>query len=262
MRKKGPFTRQDLTELGEFFSTAEEVVSMCEVLAGKRDPRIIGVRHDVDNHPKAIDTAVAMAWWEADHGFRSTYFLLHTARYWTDGRWRDAALTMEELGHEVGLHVDAIGYALEFGGNPHEMVTEALAEMREIGLTVTGVVGHGNALAYKIEFANDEQFTECVRPSLGEPDRDLTWNGRTLKLDPRPLADYGLEYESIGLRQYEFAPGQMRTRPNQLYNTDSGCSWYYPFEDTIEAFNGLVDGQLHLLVHPDHWHPAFVEVAV
>lgn len=262
MRQGGPFQRSDLMELGEFFASTAGIVSMREVYEGNRDHRVVGLRHDVDNHSKALETAVEMAKWEHENGWRSTYFLLHTARYWRDGRWRDAAATIASLGHELGFHADAIGYCLAHGGDPHELTCEVLAEFRAEGHEIIGVVGHGNQIAYKVEFANDEQFVECVRPQLGEPNRELSYNGRTLKLDPRPLADYGLEYEAIGLRQYEYHDGQMRTRPNQLYNTDSGKAWFYPFEDTIAAYRRLKDGQLHLLVHPDHWHEAFVREAV
>lgn len=261
MRQHGPFTRDDLDELGEFFETTDDVVSMREVFAGNRSPRVVGLRHDVDNHSQALDTAVALARWEAEHGWRSTYFLLHTARYWKDGRWRQAAETIADLGHEIGLHVDALAQALVHGGNPHEIVSEALAEMRAEGLSVIGVVGHGNQVCHRAEFANDEQFVECVRPEYGEPDRLLEYAGRTLRLDPRPLAAFGLEYESIGLRQHE-RDGVIRTRDGQVYNTDSGKKWYYPFEQTIAEFHAIEDGQLHLLLHPDHWHQAFVEVAV
>lgn len=259
MRQKGPFTREDLRDLEEFLDTALAVVAMREVHAGKRHPRIIGMRHDVDNHQHALATAVELAHWEAEHGWRSTYFLLHTARYWRDGRWRAAADEIASLGHEIGLHVDAVAHALLNGGDPHVLVAKALGQMRDAGHDVIGVVGHGNNPVCNVaEFANDEQFVECARPTLGAPDRVLSYRGRTLKLDPRPLADFGLEYESIGLRQYEGADGIMHTRAGQVYNTDSACRWFYPFEQTIAEFEAITDGQLHLLLHPDHWHKAFV----
>lgn len=263
VRQQGPFTREDLWELGEFFNTAHAVVSMREVFLGNRDPQVIAVRHDVDNHAEALATAVELARWEESQGWRSTYFLLHTAEYWTDGRWRRAAETIALLGHEIGLHVDAIAHVLRYGGDPHEMVFEALGELRAAGHVVTGIVGHGNQLCHMAKFANDEQFLECVRDGMGEPDRELSFRGRTLKLDPRPLADFGLQYESIGLRMYESADGIMRTRLGQVYNTDSAGRWFYPFSETMAAFEAMTDGQLHLLIHPDHWHEAFtLEVAV
>lgn len=257
MNQQGPFTHSDLLELGEFFATTKGVVPMREIHAGNRDRKIVGLRHDVDNHAQALSTAVHLARWEAAQGWHSTYFLLHTARYWKDGRWRAAADEIASLGHEIGLHVDAIAHALLYGEDPHDMVSHALAELRAAGHVVTGVVGHGNQICHKVGFANDEQFVECVRDGMGAPDRELTLKGRTVKLDPRPLADFGLEYESIGLRMYEGPDGIMRTRPGQVYNTDSGGKWFYPFEDTIAAYEAIEDGQLHLLVHPDHWHQAF-----
>jgi hypothetical protein len=257
MNRYGPFTRADLDELGAFYDTTHGVIAMREVLAGNRHPKVVAVRHDVDNHQHALATAVELARWEAENGWRSTYFLLHTAAYWLDGRWREAADTIAGLGHEIGLHVDAVAYALEHGGDPHNIVSAALHEMRAAGHTVTGIVGHGNQLCHRAAFANDEQFTECVRDNMGAPDRVLRYGTRTLKLDPRPLADFGLEYESIGLRCVDSGDGVMRTRRGQLYNTDSGGKWYYPFEDTVRKFRRVRDGQLHLLVHPDHWSQAF-----
>jgi hypothetical protein len=263
VNKVGPFTPDDLRELGEFFDTTDGVVSMREVYDGNRNPRVVGVRHDVDNHPKALDTAVNMAVWEEANGWSSTYFLLHTARYWKDGRWKKAAQTIAMFGHEIGLHVDAIAQSLIFGGDPHEIVSRALEELRAEGHDVVGVVGHGHRpVCIVANFANDEQFTECVRPEMGAPDRELQFKGRRLKLDPRPLAYYGLKYESIGLRQREGNHGVMQTRPGQVYNTDSGREWYYPFEQTVAEFNAITDGQLHLLIHPDHWHEAFDREAV
>jgi hypothetical protein len=262
VNRRAPFTRSDLDELGEFFGEALAVVSMREILAGNRDARVVGLRHDVDNAPAALDTAVEMARWEAAHGWRSTYFLLHTAEYWRDGRVFDAAERIALLGHEIGLHADAVAEALRHGGDPAEMIHEALAELRDRGHVVTGVVGHGNPLCHRASFANDEQFLECVRSGNGEPDRELRFRDRMLRLEPRSLAEFGLEYESIGLRCYDRGDGVMRTRPNQLYNTDSAGGWFYPFEDTIRDFRVLHDGQLHLLVHPDWWSEAFVAVAV
>ena len=54
---------------------------MVEIAHGKTHPDVIGLRHDVDNE---IDSSVAFAQWEADRGYRSTYYILHSAPYWQD----------------------------------------------------------------------------------------------------------------------------------------------------------------------------------
>lgn len=262
MNREKWFTPADLDELGEFYAEADRVITMREVFEGDRHHRAIGVRHDVDDNPHALETAVEMARWEAANGWRTTYFLLHTAPYWKDGRVFDAADAIAELGHEIGLHVDALADSLLYGGDPHDKVHKALAELRAHGHDVVGVVGHGNSRVCRAaNFANDEQFTDCRRIKMGDADRVLEFRGRKIRIQPRPLAEFGIQYDSVWLRIYENRAGIARTRPHQLYNTDSGGRWHYPFEETVEAFRDLhVDGQLHLLVHPDWWPKAFEAV--
>jgi hypothetical protein len=62
---------------------AVAVVPMINVAKGQQWPRVIGLRHDVDN---VIEPAVRFAAWEAERGYRSTYFILHTAPYWPTSR--------------------------------------------------------------------------------------------------------------------------------------------------------------------------------
>jgi hypothetical protein len=125
--------------------------------------------------------------------------------------------------------------------------------LRGFGLHVNGVVGHGDPLCPKYNFANDEQFVECARPNLGAPDREIATG---VRIKPRPLASFGLDYESVRLER-------------ALYNTDSGGKWYAPWEDTVAAFDRTISagpakvagdrslGQLHILLHPDWWCQAF-----
>ena len=69
--------------------------------------RAFAVRHDIDSR---LDHAVEFARFEADLGVRATYYLLHTAPYWTENPKgvQNAARTIEKLGHQVGLHNDAV----------------------------------------------------------------------------------------------------------------------------------------------------------
>ena len=81
MRTHAPFRPDDLVALDGLLEQATAVVTMAEIHAGVSDPRIIGLRHDVDN---VIEPAVEFALWEAERGYRSTYFVLHSAPYWQD----------------------------------------------------------------------------------------------------------------------------------------------------------------------------------
>jgi len=231
----------DLDQLDTLLlAPARAVASMREVHAGATDRDIVGMRHDVDDNPGALQTAVKMAAWEAERGYRSTYFMLHTATYWNDdATFRGALDQIAGLDHEIGLHANALAESLLYGGPPDDILQCALDQLRAYEHTVTGVVGHGDQLCRLAGFVNDEMFLECARSDQGAPDRHVTFRGRRLRLTPRPLADFGLEYVSIWL-------------PRGRMLSDSGGSWHVPPETVVDG-----PGQLHVLQHSDWWAAAF-----
>lgn len=260
MRANAPFRRADLEEFDErLLSRASAVVAMQEVHAGNRRPDVIGMRHDCDaGH--SLATAVKIAEWEAERHYRATFFVLHTSPYWRYPEFRESCERIAVLGHEIGLHVDCLAEALKTGRDPYLILEDALDELRSYGLPVRGVVGHGNPICYRDKaedepgFANDEMFVEHDR---GDQNR-LLWRGEhRLQLSPRPLADFGLDYDALwaGL-------------PYPFRCSDSGGKWLNPgFEECVDNFTAYRAGgpgarQLHFLWHPDHWLHAFDRQAV
>lgn len=234
------FTAADLQELDDLLSRASAVVAMHDVYMGRTDDDVIGLRHDVDDNSGSLETAVKIAGWEAERGYRSTYFILHTAAYWSDEpRLRAGLDAIAGYGHEIGIHADAITVALRDGGDPASLLIAAIDQLRGYGHEVYGVAGHGGELCRPVGFVNDEIFSECARPEMGAPDRTLTLDDRTITLAPRPLADFGLAYETYRL-------------PHRRYISDSGDHWNIR---PSEAPDG--PGQLHVLMHPDWWEDAF-----
>ena len=241
MNESAPFQPSDLDEFGEFLARADAVVPMSEIAAGRTDPRVIGLRHDCDN---VIGPAVQLAEWEAEHGIRSTYFILHTAPYWQEKETLVAALdAIADCDHEIGFHLNAITVAVETGRDPVMVAVEALEELRGYGYHVRGVVAHGDNACYQHGFINDELFVESARPDYGAPDREVGG----VRLRPVSRASLGFEYD-----------------PNWLsrgaYLSDSGGRWSAPFDEVAWAWPS--SGQLHMLVHPDWWAEAFAGVAV
>lgn len=236
-------TSTDLAALEELLASAYAVVPMRDIHRSQlRTDAVIGLRHDVDDNPGSLRCATRIAAWEEEHGHRSTYFLLHTAHYWDD----DLALgdAVEEIagrGHEIGIHANAIVDALRNGGDPDAILTSALNRLRSYGVEVTGVAAHGDSLCYagngELRVVNDEMFTECARPEMGSPTRSVEFGHRRVVLAPRPLADFGLEYDTHRL-------------PHGRYLSDSGGRWNEPFP-------GKGEGQLHVLWHPDWWVRVF-----
>jgi hypothetical protein len=221
MRTRAPFGLMDLTELRRFLDQADAVVAMENIADGNHNERVIGMRHDVDNY---ILPAVSMAEWEESRGYRSTYFILHTADY-----WQDKKLLQESL--------HAIHEAIREGDDPLDIAQWAVDELRGYGYDVRGVVAHGDKACYEHHFINDEIFTESRRPGYGAADRVVAG----VKLEPISRAELGFDYDPNWL-------------PRSEYVSDSGGQWSQPFEDVVERWPS---GQLHMLIHPDWWVKAF-----
>ena len=249
MREQSPFQHADLEELHtELFSRAERVVPMRDVFKGDTGARVLGLRHDVDDNISSFDTALRMAEWEFEHGYSSTYFLLHGSHYWGEEMFCEVP-RFEELGHEVGLHVNALAEALRIRQDPHAILAEALSELRACGVRVVGCVAHGDPLCHRAEprFVNDELFTESRRESYGPADRMIVHDRVAVHIVPMSRRAYQLEYDANWLKRGD-------------YISDSGGEWSQPFEALVAGWPEL--GQLHVLIHPDWWVEAFQPVEV
>lgn len=236
MNEHAPFQPEDLDELDQLLDQATAVIPMGTVALGASHPSLIGLRHDVDNE---IESSVQMAQWEADRGYRATYYILHTADYWAQKETLRAALeVIHECGHEIGFHLNALTVAIETGRDPIEIATEAVTELRDYGYPVRGVVAHGDAACYQHNYVNDEIWTEAARPEYGPPDRVV--GGVKLK----PVSRRSL--------RFTYDPNWL---PRGEYLSDSGGRWSRSFEDVAEGFPFA--GQLHVLCHPCWWKTCF-----
>ena len=248
---KRSFGVSDQERLGRLLSRADAVVPIREAYARRDDwpERFIALRHDMDHD---LDNAVRMAEWEAEHGFRSTYYVLHRDWYWGGPEAKAPSKMVlkgldriASLGHEIGLHNNALTIALQTGQDPQRILEQDLSALRRHGFKIDGSVAHGDKLCHDIGYINDEVFTERPRPELGAPDRTLTYTDPTSKVTrhvriaPRPMAEFGLTHEanSIG---------------HTLYLSDTGGRWNVPFGGLDERFAGE-GGFLQLLVHPVWW---------
>jgi hypothetical protein len=239
VRSHAPFRADDLAHLDELLELATAVVPMADIHAGARDHRIIGLRHDVDNR---IEPAVEFAAWEAERGYRATYYILHTAPYWQDKPLlQDALDAIADGGHEIGIHNNALAEHNRTGKDPRLILCEAILELQTYGHPVSGTVAHGDQDCRdetgRVRFVNDQIFTDCQRPELDPPPI------------AEPLSNFGLDYDANWLGR-------------AAYLSDSGGNWSEPGYGATRMLFPPATGQLHMLVHPDWWDQAFTPLEV
>src|SRR5262245_21296163 len=132
----------------EYLDHFQRTVTVRE-LACQEHLNAVALRHDVDHD---IDLALEMAWLEADFGIRSSYFILHTAPYFTDPMLGEKCRQIAVLGHEVAFHNNLLADFLKTGRPPDQTCRDVLAQMRSWGVRVDGVSGHGDPLCYEHGF--------------------------------------------------------------------------------------------------------------
>jgi len=246
------FGPTDLEQLDSILRQAESVVSLRTVLdlpSGQRSPRLVVLRHDTDSD---IDNAVHFAEWEAARGYRASYYVLHTDWYYREGfagppsRYVLRALErIQYLGHEIGLHNNAITAALRSGSDPAEVLRKELDYLRRAGFDVVGTAAHGDTLCRALGYNNGEVFVEAPRPKHGRAARTITGldpvSGRTLACELRPvrMASLGLTYEANFIA-------------NRYYVTDSHGRWNRPLDVAAQQFSRH-DAILKFLIHPAWW---------
>lgn len=204
------FSTLDLNILDQFLKD-KDVVPLFDIVDDEPDPLCVAMRHDVDH---SIEHALKFAQWEHARGYRSTYFVLHTAWYYRND-WQKTvhyAKAIQAHGHEIGFHNDSIGEALRRNGNTEagalakEIIYDELEKWVEAGFDMRGIADHGGGY-----------------PEL----QAYFWE----KYQPR---DFGFEYEA-----YQLMAGQN-------YISDNRGKWNAPLQ--------VIEGkQTHMLVHPCHW---------
>lgn len=218
---------------------------------------LIALRHDVDY---SIDVALEMAFWESEHGIHATYFLLHTADYWSDPDLIEKCLQIQAFGHEVGLHLNLIAKWFNDGSSPEHNLRSMLERLRSAGLDIRGMSAHGDKLCYDYGFINYWLFSELrtedpfaresVRNAEGilrsDFDKSIHYppshclereDGRTLELWEISMAELGLDYEASHLGY-------------DNYLTDSGGAWMRSADPMTLT---LQKGRHQILMHPLYW---------
>ncbi|HLN55102.1 MAG TPA: T9SS type A sorting domain-containing protein [Bacteroidales bacterium] len=216
---------------------------------------VIGLRHDLDNN---LDHAFDFSDTEWNLGFRSTYYILHTAPYYLKNE-SDKAIHNEniipilqrmqnERHFEIGWHNDLVTLQLFYNIEPVEFFRNELKWLRSFGLNITGTASHGSPYCHSYHYLNFYFFEECTFPPVAGYENNVTIlkDGKFINLNKGKLKDFGLKYEAYFLN-------------NNKYYSDAS------FTNGVRWNIGMLDpGQLNagdrviILLHPIHWHKASV----
>ena len=156
------------------------------------------LRHDVDN---SIDDAVIMAEFEKKMGIKSTYFILHTAKYFNySEKLIENCVAIQNYGHDIGFHNNSITLNVKRKIPIEKAINKPLNFLRKNGLVVRGTSAHGvpdcyllqRTLSRRSSFWNLRKLSEIfqsprLRKPLSIPKREIRL-GRLLPLPTSTLA--------------------------------------------------------------------------
>jgi hypothetical protein len=214
---------------------------------------VIGLRHDVDVD---LNVAYEFSKIESNLGFRSTYFILHTAPYYLADQNNMAVHSekilpilkkmQNEKHFEIGWHNDLVTLQVIYNIDPVVFLHKELSWLRSNGLQIYGTAAHGSSFCKTYHYMNFYFFQECSYPILVGRENNLTVpkDGKMITLTKGHLNDFNLEYEAYFLNN------------NKAYSDaviKEGVRWNIGMLD----LNLLKPGdRVIILLHPTHWHKA------
>jgi hypothetical protein len=202
---------------------------------------VVGLRHDVD---ESLESALELGRLEHARGLRATYFVLHTAPYWSRPGLVAALRTLQDdYGHEIGWHNDLVTAQCVHGVDARDYLARELERLRAGGLSIVGTASHGSPLCYRFGYHNNyffSDFEDEVVPGFPNTRVVETPRGRC-EIQRAPLRDFGFEYEAYHL-------------DNELYFSDtatsSGTRWH---PDELDSTSLGAGDKAIVLIHPCHW---------
>jgi hypothetical protein len=210
------------------------------------DRVVLTLRYDVDNN---LNASVKFAYRENKYGIRSSYFFLHTAKYYGKKVGPDFVRNndiihymkkmQDDFGQEIGFHNDLVTLQLMYGIPSRNYLKNELAFLRENNIDIKGTTFHGSPYCYIYKYFNAYFWEEF--PNSGWNYEYITKGFTTIKIEKDNLANYNLEYEG-GMVKYDYFF-------SDAYFVN-GRRWDMSMVnlDTIPAGKKVI-----VLLHPEHW---------
>jgi hypothetical protein len=210
------------------------------------DKVVISLRHDIDDN---INAAVKFAYRENKYGIKSSYFVLHTARYYGQKKGADFIRNdnviyylkkiQDSFGHEIGFHNDLVTLQLMYGIDSRVYLKNELAFLRGNKINIYGTTYHGSPYCYIYNYSNSFFWQEY---STGDWNNKFIKKGYdTIKIEKDSLKTYNFIYEGAMLE-----PDYFFTDSNFV----NGKRWNMEMVnlDTIRPGKKVI-----ILLHPQWW---------
>lgn len=214
---------------------------------------VIGLRHDVDvDLKKAYDFSKT----ETSMGFRSTYYILHTADYYLASPSNKAVhsdsiipllkLMQDKKKFEIGWHNDLVTLQVVYHIDPVQFLHQELSWLRSNGIKITGSASHGSNFCKVYWYLNFYFFEECTWPVVGQFVNNINVpdGSGIIPIKKGKFSDFNLEYEAYFLNNNKYFSDATIT---------NGKRWNISMLDVASLKPG---DRVILLLHPVHWHLA------
>ncbi|MCI0515772.1 hypothetical protein L0128_21370 [candidate division KSB1 bacterium] len=249
------------------------VLPLNEFRQFKDDSKIVvGMRHDIDAD---AFKALTLARMENQYGLRTTYFVLHSARYYGEftstGVKRYPVMneiyqTLAHLGHEIGVHNDLLSLMIWCNIDPLTFQLDEIAFYQRLQIPIFGTAAHGSQISieakiynYNIfkDFCSDSTFLykgtvfcygkpfpreNATQSHVASTDTSRDDPARQFIFKKMNLADFGFEYEAYHIS-------------NNKYLSDSGGRWNGDsVKDPVLFLRACKPGdRVQILTHPLWW---------
>ena len=220
---------------------------------------IIGLRHDVDVD---LNVAYQFSQVETDLGFRSTYFILHSAAYYLENpnnmevhtnKILPILKSMQNDKHfEIGWHNDLVTLQIVYNINPVTFLHNELNWLRSNGIKIYGTASHGSTYCKTYHYLNYYFFEECTYPVVTTYVNNISVpkDGKSITILKGKLADFNLQYEAYFLNNNKAFSDATIT---------NGIRWNIGMLDLSLLQPG---DRAIILLHPIHWHRASVHANI
>jgi len=216
---------------------------------------VIGLRHDIDND---LDIAYRFSEIEYKLGFRSTYFVLHSAPYYLanpndmsvhSDKIIPVLKTMQNTRHfEIGWHNDLVTLQVIYNIDPVKFLHNELNWLRSNGINIVGTASHGSNYCRTYHYLNYYFFEECTYPVVPNFNNNITVpvGNKSITITKGKLQDFGLQYEAYFLNNNKKFSDATVT---------NNIRWNIGMLDLSQLQPG---DRVIILLHPIHWHQGSV----